>query len=179
MVGGYIRFYGIDKKLTHINWRRYSIFLFIVLIFARFFLGVLNFKFTFLKINAASVYELNSLLILILAVSIFFWFLNLHLEKNMFVNNLASTMFGVYLISDHPIVRSLIWHNLFHNALFSNSIYLIWHCFWVIPTVFFVCAFIDWLRLKLIEKPLMYKYGYMIDMWQGHMDSFDIPKLFK
>ena len=91
---------------------------------------------------------------------------------------MALTMFGVYLIHDHPIVGNLLLHDLFKNAQFTNSSYLFWHALWVIPSVFFACAAIDWLRIIFVEKPLMQEYGGIIDSWQERMMALDIKKLF-
>ena len=178
LVGGYIRFYELDKKLVAQSWGKYSVGAFVFLLCTSVLVQVLNLKFPILKINSWHLYEHNSLFVVLLSLCLFFYFLDLHLKPNKFINNMALTMFGVYLIHDHPIVGNLLWHDLFKNAQFTNSPYLFWHALWVIVTVFFVCAAIDWLRIIFVEKPLMQKCGGIIDSWQERMMALDIKKLF-
>lgn len=41
-----------------------------------------------------------------------------------------------------------------------------------------VCAAIDWTKVRFIEKPLIYKYGNIIDDWEKRIIDLDIRKLF-
>lgn len=81
---------------------------------------------------------------------------------NKFVNTLAATTFGVYLIHEGFFTRGLIWDfiigvysKLYHSNLFGLYIFI------GSIIVFSVCSFLDYLRLKIIE-PLVLRAKDMV-----------------
>ena len=63
-------------------------------------------------------------------------FSSLNIPHNKFINILASATFGVYLIHDNNFVRPFLWHNVFKNASFQDSPYLVPYSIAVILTVY-------------------------------------------
>ena len=55
-------------------------------------------------------------------------------------------------------MRKFLWIDLFKNASFVNSKYLIVHAILVVLGIYIVCTIIDILRIKLIEKPFFSFY---------------------
>ncbi len=68
------------------------------------------------------------------------------------VNLLASVTFGIYLIHDNNLVRSVIWSDIFHNANFVNSKWLLPHMFGTIVAVFVVCGLVEFIRKNTLER---------------------------
>lgn len=70
------------------------------------------------------------------------------------INTIAGTVLGVYLIHDNPIVRPIIWRMVFPNIfiLESNSFLLL--AFVKIICVFVGCIAIDLIRQRILERPL-------------------------
>ncbi len=118
-------------------------------------LDVIGLKFHFIASHATHFIGMNTIPILISSISLFLIFKNLQIDYNRTINIIASTMFGVYLIHDNPYVRSFIWHNLFHNSSYYNSPWLFAHCALAIISVFISCIIIDWIRILLVEVPLL------------------------
>ena len=89
------------------------------------------------------------------AIFVFSIFHHLKIENNKLINTLAGTTFGIYLIHENQLLNKVIWHKLFKFDLFLDSKFLFAYMIFAIVTVFLVCAGIDWLRQRYVEKPLM------------------------
>ncbi len=72
------------------------------------------------------------------SVTLFCLFKNLKLKDSKLINFIAAAMFGVYLIHDHSLSRPFLWVNIFKNATFQDSPYLIVHALVAIAVVFVV-----------------------------------------
>lgn len=111
--------------------------------------------------------NLNNIMVLISSVSLFVYFKNINLQSN-FVNLIASTTFGVYLIHSNYFVHRFIWGNLFNNSKYyiSNDYKIIIHSIFSIALTYIVCVIIDLFRIYCIERwllPILYKFGkYLI-----------------
>lgn len=97
----------------------------------------------------------NKIPIAICSISLFLTFKNLNIRSNKFINTVASTTFGIYLIHENIYVRPFLWQNILKNNEYFNSKYLIFHAIISIFLVFIICSIIDYLRMKLIEIPLL------------------------
>lgn len=98
--------------------------------------------------------EPNVPYILMMSVGLFLWLKKRPIKTIPWVNQIAATMFGVYLIHDHPLVREWLWKTFFHNAdrIGSNTFFLVW----IIEIIFVltICGFFDYLRQRFFEKAL-------------------------
>lgn len=117
-------------------------------------LDLISIKISFVSNYAIYFSGMNKLPILLLSITLFLGFKNLNLKNNQFINIIASTMFGVYLIHDKILIRPFIWKTVFKNGTFIDSSLLILHSIFTIIIVFLLCIFIDYLRIILLEKPL-------------------------
>ena len=153
-LGAYIRLYKIDffEKLHKKN-----IVLAFGIIFFLVFLNVLNIRvlsnyfiynstFNFFRnyISLISTYQVGSIFTLVSTLCIFHFFKNLNIKNNKFINFMASTTFGCYLIHDNTLVRPFLWQNLFDmkivmvgslKALFSSDAFILNKIF-AVPMVF-------------------------------------------
>ena len=71
------------------------------------------------------------------------------------INILASATFGVYLIHDNGIVRPFLWVDVFKNAQYQDSLFLIPYSILVVAIVYIACTMIDLIRKQFFEKPYM------------------------
>lgn len=100
-------------------------------------------------INAHKIFALTG------AIAVFFIFKNLKIKNNLKINKLSQTTFGVLLIhANSNQMRQFLWEDLLKNVYFYNSDILILHAICSVIGVYIICAAIDLLRLKFIEKPL-------------------------
>lgn len=98
--------------------------------------------------------SITSPLAILSALSLFLFFKNLHIGDSKFINQIALSMFGVYLIHDNLFVRPFLWHQIFQNASYFDSSYLFLHALVVIALTFVICTVIDQIRIMVLEKPL-------------------------
>ena len=106
------------------------------------------------KIGMHSTFFLNrnSIIALLLSLSLFFIFIKMEPAKNIFINHISKYVLGIYLISDNPLIRNIIWKDIFKNQLYVNSNWLPLHMLLTILIIFLVCIMIDFLRTISIEK---------------------------
>lgn len=99
-------------------------------------------------------YDRNSLLILLAAVGLFTLAIYSKPFTSRLVNTIGSCTFGVYLIHDHPVVRSLLWKNWLHWGAYFTSGSFIPRLILSVLLVFLLCTLVEWLRQKTVAKPL-------------------------
>ena len=117
----------------------------------------------------------NNVYILLISVGLFLLFKNM---KNIgtipWVNRIAATMFGVYLIHDHPLVSVFLWQTLFHNADRIGSGNLIFAGVGEGIAIFVVCSAIDYLRLRFVEQPFFARMNPVIERFeQGKLKQLE------
>lgn len=93
----------------------------------------------------------SSGLLYVMAICIFMFFRQLHIKSNKIINTIASTTVGIYLIHDHPEVRSVLWKYL-GNLEWVQHPYFILHCVGSVLSVFLVCALLDYIRIKTFAR---------------------------
>lgn len=98
--------------------------------------------------------SLNSLPLVLCSLCLFLIAKNTPVFCSHWINQIAASMFGIYLIHDNPILRPLLWQHLLRNYAYSNSPFLIHYAMLAICGVFVVCTIIDQFRILLLEKPL-------------------------
>lgn len=113
-----------------------------------------------LKIPRAADYSLfflsqQSALTFLGALALFLFFQKWHIKTSKWINLAASATFGVYLIHDSEIIRPFLWHEVFRNAQYQDSVFLIPYSIIVIAAVYGACTCVDLLRQYTVEKLFM------------------------
>ena len=151
-LAGYIRLYGADFKLKSGK----AILLGTICLFLTFasacVLDILGLKWAYFGKTATYFYEMQMLPIVVSAVLLFMGYKDLNLRYSSIINKIAMTVFGVYLIHDNEIIRYYIWIEVFKNASFAKSAFLIPYSIGVILLVFVICSVIESIRIHTIEK---------------------------
>lgn len=160
--GGYIRRF-IDKKkinsllcwgLFFVSWISY---------------GILNYWSTImtLKRHGTGIEKLiikfsasicNDIFVPLAAIFIFLAFLKMDIGCKKRINIVASTTFGIYLIHDSAVLRTIIWDDIYKVASWqylSPFFYVLMVS--TVISVFVVCALIDLTRQKFLEKRIINK----------------------
>lgn len=97
----------------------------------------------------------NSILYLMGGFALFLFFNALPPFHSKMVNALASTTFGILLIHDHGFFRYVLWENVVQaSSWWHSNIFILLITGWTIA-IFAICASIDYIRMRLIERPLM------------------------
>lgn len=103
----------------------------------------------------ALVTDVNQPLALLVAVTTFMYFKNLNIPYNKWINTIASTTFGIYIIhTNSAAMRQWLWNDIIDCAGHYSIMYMI--C--CIIAVFVICSIIDIVRQKIIET---YLFQYM------------------
>ena len=107
----------------------------------------------FFMAKPSSFLALNSVLVLLCGIGLFCTFINIKIKSNI-INKIASTMFGVYLIHDNPMIAGWMWNDLLNVSHYYESAFLVPVSVFFSILVIIVCSCIDYLRIEYIEKPL-------------------------
>lgn len=154
-ISGYIRLYGLNHKFTG---KHYFVF-FLICSFLTYASSVvfttLGNKWKFFESNSTYLYGQEKITTLLISLCLFMMFVNLKLNYHRWINKVASATFGVYLIHDNKIIRQCLWVDLFKNAQYQDSLFLIPYSIIVVIAVYIACSAIDLLRQYIIEKPFM------------------------
>lgn len=154
-VAGYVRLFGLNPQFTS-----YSYMVFFLVFSALRYLSCVIIMAVGTRIPSAAssslyFYGQQSVLTFLSALSLFMVFETWNLGYVKWINVISSTTFGVYLIHDNNIIRSLLWRDVFKNAQYQDSVFLIFYSIIVVAIVYIVCTLIDFLRQLIIEKPFM------------------------
>ena len=98
----------------------------------------------------------NSLFVLLGAISLFMFFMNLEIKgKNMtsIIKWIVPKSFAVYLIHEQPVFRDVLWQKIIMIERYSgNAISLLLTILISTVIIFIVCILIDTVRSTLIYK---------------------------
>ncbi len=155
LIGGFIRLYKDDFQL-----RKIGLFLIFVNLFFSYS-SILFFDFINLhtKNNTYAIYATmpsseHSVFLLGISVGLFLVFLTIKPFHNSVINFISKSMLSVYMISEHSLVRPLIWMNLFKpvQKLGYSPLHFIVYAFATVLVVFVTCTIIDVVLGKPIVK---------------------------
>ena len=107
----------------------------------------------FFMAKPSSFLALNSVLVLLCGIGLFCTFVNIKIKSNI-INKIASTMFGVYLIHDNPMIAGWMWNKLLNVSHYYESAFLVPISVLFSILVIIICSLIDYLRIEYIERPL-------------------------
>ena len=149
---------GGSIKLKYITFSKKKLLLFFAAVF--YFMTsmiIANFSVWGNQINLkefSEYAELNTLYTLSASLLIFYVFKDLKI-KSFIINGLASSMFGVYLLSDYALVRPILWHTWFEVDKAMNSPWFIGWSVILSLIVFGICVILDKL-LSLLYTPFIH-----------------------
>ena len=110
---------------------------------------------------------------LLAALALFHFFKNLDLGSNRFINGLAGTTLGVYILHQVPVLRDFLWNGIFHaQAHHGSAAYTLL----VIVLTFAGCAAIDTLRTRFIMQPLQRSRAFTALCAKGDALTAEIEK---
>ncbi len=151
-IGGYLRLFCQDR-LVRSNHRRYVLYTLAAY-------GVLMLLSAVVE-GHGIYYDLGSLaqilsdariiMHVLMAVAMLMAFATMKPFYNKWINMLAGTVLGVYLIHDNTFMRTIIWDRILPNAEYFASDYYVLFMLGKVAGVFVVCAGIELLRQKCLE----------------------------
>lgn len=109
-------------------------------------------KFSIFSKNSTYLLNRTSLPAILISVSLLSIFTQKKEFNNKIINNIASCVLGVYLISEHELIRMYIWNDVFHCGNYVSSNFLIIHMFLSVAILFVICIVIEYIRKVTIDK---------------------------
>lgn len=97
----------------------------------------------------------NRILAVITSITWFMFFKNIKINQSRVINALGGATFGVLLIhANSDAMRQWLWKDILDNVgMYDNGKWIYLHSIASVFAIFIICAVIDILRQKFIEKP--------------------------
>lgn len=99
--------------------------------------------------NVPYFYDYRYIPTFLIALLVFAGFLQLDLRPNKYINIVASTMFGVYLLHDYPLMRDYLWRDVL--SLDVNTDNFVVKSIVRVLVVVVTCSLIELIRNKLFR----------------------------
>lgn len=166
-IAGYLRIYGLNERIKNRHYLITCIISMMILYLSYLVFIIIGIKIPFFSKYATYFYKSNSILVILSAVCCFMFFVTRKIKYHPYINKIASAAFGVYLIHDSILLRPILWIDIFKNASFQNSNWIILYSICVVILVYCICTIIDLLRQWIFEKAIL-KFGYrFIDIFES------------
>lgn len=154
--GGIIRKHDLLKQ----NWfKRLSIFLLCFSILVDFLftfsLTYLGFKLQSTKFIRYSRFADGGLTIFcfLAAIGVFVWLGSKQMKYHRWINVIASTTFGIYLIHDNRMMENFLWLDILHmKSMISQPAYVVFYILLICLIVFIICSILEYFRKLLFQK---------------------------
>ena len=108
---------------------------------------------------------------LLLGIGLFIIFLKAKITYHPWINTIASTTFGIYLLHDNKLFLHYMWDNIFGTYQYYDSALLPLYAILVVALIFIVGMVVDYMRLAFIEKPIMKRIMLYIESSQSWMEK--------
>lgn len=152
-ISSYIRLYGIDITRFRIGWGTLSILSVVMSAGSVLIISYVGHTIPFREFVLVS--ESNHILAVVTSICFFMYFKDLRLKNSHFINTIAASMFGVLLIhANSDTMRQWLWCDTLNNVGAYATPYAILHVIVSVVVVFISCVFIDYFRVRCVEKPL-------------------------
>lgn len=157
-IGAFIRKHDLlqEKRFRFLS--TWSCWLSVILIF------ITSFSFSFIGFSLKSVRLLKAVRFfsvgltetffgLFIALGLFVWIGSKKIGYHKFINTVAATTFGIYLIHDNRLIRTLLWIKVFHmENLIGTPIYGVIYVLIVVLIVFVSCSLLEFIRKQIFSK---------------------------
>lgn len=165
IIGAYIKKYNVNLLKNNKN-RIIAVILIIVFLSTfMIIIELLSIKLLILKDFIQYFNNIQSPFILILTILIFNIFKNINIKNNIYINVVASSTFGIYLIHENVFLRNFIWKELVQGNKYINSPLLIINAIIGVICVFVICSIISFIVENYVVKYVMKileRIGYKI-----------------
>lgn len=106
---------------------------------------------------------------LLLGVGLFIVFLKVKITYRLWINTIASTTFGIYLLHDNKLFLHHMWDNVFGTYQYYDSTFLPLYAICIVAIIFVIGMIVDYGRLAFIEKLIMKALTPILDRIQSRV----------
>lgn len=154
LTAAYIRLYPDVEGLKRFGKLRYFFACYGFIFLTVLFLDLLEYLIPEFSLDMEYFGGQNKITTYLCALSMFIAFLNMDVRQNKWINGVASTTFGVYLLHDNTFISRLLWTEWLDTDALIHSYKLLPHLILAAGCVFAGCAVIDQMRQMFLERPL-------------------------
>lgn len=154
-IAGYARLYGFNQLFATKEYFALWVVFSVLTYFSSVAFTILGTRWNAFASHPTYFYGMEKVSVLLISLTLFMAFATLKMSYHKWINTLATATFGVYLIHDSSIVRPFLWIDVFQNAQYQNSLFLIPYSIIVVTLVYMVCTAIDLIRQRVFEKPFI------------------------
>ncbi len=167
-VACFIRRFGISKTIA----TRLAVWGFCFLLFAIVVGEIAEFHHhDCMNFVLSHVSSMNAAPAFMIAVGVFCLFGRLQLGSIYWLNSIAQCTFGVYLIHENTFIRVLLWPS-FQSVFDHGLLLMVLSALLSTVLVFSICAGVDFIRIRLVEKPLFRLLGNRFAFSFARIDRF-------
>ena len=151
LIAGYIKIYADSFFENQLYVLSFFIASLALTIFSIFYLNYLGINHQAALLRSDFFLEANKLLTFTTSLSLFFIFKNINLKNNKTINLIAGSMFGVYLIHDNLLVRTMLWKYVDSQKINGGFTFLLYGIL-ISLIIFSSCIVIDLLKRLFLDK---------------------------
>lgn len=142
----YLVVYYIESYQIHVKWKRKTLFFigggcYLFIILSIVFMNMISYKVIFFQKKCYYFSAMNSLPAMLCSISIFYFMIKTDIGRKKWINRIAGTSFGVYLIHCHPIIKSDFFNQLVVSE--KTGLLLVGDIIFKIIIVYGICSIIS------------------------------------
>lgn len=163
IIGAYLGKYKnnvLNDKNKNLNILLTSFFIMVLSVILFDLIGT---KYSIFAVHSTYLMNRTSLISIIFSIAFLSLFNNRKQWSNNYINTISSCVLGVYLISDNPFMRRVLWTNIFKVYKYVDSNFLLLHMIGCSIVTFLTCILIDFIRKNTIGKLLDFIYDKIED----------------
>ena len=146
-LGAYIRLYGAEYRIRNVMSQ--ALFGYVAIVLLDF--GMTAFPMRYIKGHLFYFADLNSALVLWVSVCLFWGFKQLNIRHSRWINGIAATTFGIYLLHDNNVLRKWIWQDTLQVSQFYSSDWFPLHAIGIVLFVFCLCGILSFMHIHFLE----------------------------
>lgn len=165
-ISSYIRLYGLCQKFRSIYWGIITLVLMLLSVASVLFMIFAHIRWGVKLLPYYFVADSNMLFAVLVSISSFMYFKDLHIKQSKIINTISASTFGVLCIhANSDTMRSWLWKDTLDNVGQYYDVNIVSISILSVLAVFFICIMIDYIRIHSIERlafrvvdKLLFKY---------------------
>lgn len=125
-------------------------------------------KSAFFAERATFLWTPNNIFTFLSSLFLFMLFKQKKAKYNSGINFVAASMFAVYLIHDHQLIRGFLWKSIICAEKYQDSLFLILYIVLSVIVIMGICVVIDIIRRYLVEKTVLKYLTRFLDKEKIH-----------
>lgn len=156
IISSYIRLYGFKEKIRSIHWGVITLLFMLLAVASVLFMLFMHVHLGIKLLPYRFVADSNMLFAVLVSVSSFMYFKDVHIKQSKLINTISASTFGVLCIhANSDTMRSWLWKDTLNNVGQYFDANLVSISILSILGVFFVCVVLDYIRIHTVERYIL------------------------